>query len=130
MRLRTSRKMNVRVSLFSMTDIIFLLLIFFMLTVSSVTPQALPIDLPTSNSASNLLPQVSVTITAQLDYYVEQQKVTREQLKGVLQQKLDHVQRLVLLQVDQSVPVAHVIYVTDLAASLQAKVVVATQPES
>ena len=112
-----------------MTDIVFLLLIFFMLTVSSVTPQALPVDLPTSNNADVLLPQVNVTITAALDYYVDQQKTTQERLEGLLQQKLDQEQRLVLLQVDKSVPVAHVIYVTDLAASLQAKVAVATQPD-
>ncbi len=129
MKLKLSHKVNVNFSMFSMTDVIFLLLIFFMLTISSVTPQALPIDLPISNNTENILPQVNVVITAELDYYVEQQKTSREQLKGLLQQKLDQVSRLILLQVDQSVSVGHVIYVTDLAASLQAKVVVATQPE-
>lgn len=112
-----------------MTDIVFLLLIFFMLTVASVTPQALPVDLPTSNNADALLPQVNVTITAALDYYVDQQKTSQKQLESLLKQKLNQDQRLVLLQVDKSVPVAHVIYVTDLAASLQAKVAVATQPD-
>lgn len=112
-----------------MTDIVFLLLIFFMLTVSSVTPQALPIDLPTSTNADILLPQVNVTITAALDYYVDQQKTTQEQLEGLLQQKLTTDQRFVLLQIDKSVPVAHMVYVTDIAASLQAKVAVATQPD-
>lgn len=129
MKLRTRHKIDTHFSMSSMTDIVFLLLIFFMLTVSSVTPQALPVDLPTSNNADILLPQVNVTITAALDYYVDQQKTTREQLAGLLQQKLEQDQRLVLLQVDKSVPIAHVIYVTDLAASLQAQVAVATQPD-
>ena len=129
MKLRTRHKIDTHFSMSSMTDIVFLLLIFFMLTVSSVTPQALPVDLPTSNNADILLPQVNVTITAALDYYVDQQKTTREQLAGLLQQKLDQDQRLVLLQVDKSVPIAHVIYVTDLAALLQAQVAVATQPD-
>ena len=129
MKLRTRHKIDTHFSMSSMTDIVFLLLIFFMLTVSSVTPQALPVDLPTSNNADILLPQVNVTITAALDYYVDQQKTTRAQLAGLLQQKLDQDQRLVLLQVDKSVPSAHVIYVTDLAALLQAQVAVATQPD-
>lgn len=129
MKLRTRHKIDTHFSMSSMTDIVFLLLIFFMLTVSSVTPQALPVDLPTSNNADILLPQVNVTITAALDYYVDQQKTTREQLAGLLQQKLEQDQRLVLLQVDKSVPIAHVIYVTDIAASLQAQVAVATQPD-
>ena len=129
MKLRTRHKIDPHFSLSSMTDIVFLLLIFFMLTVSSVTPQALPVDLPTSNNADILLPQVNVTITADLNYYVDQQKTTSEQLEGLLKQKLAKGQRFVLLQVDKSVPVAHMIYVTDIAASLQAKVAVATQPD-
>ena len=52
----------------------------------------------------------------------------REQLAGLLQHKLVADQRSVLLQVDESVPVAHMIYVTDIAASLHAKVAVATSP--
>ena len=129
MKLRNRHKVDTHFSMSSMTDIVFLLLIFFMLTVASVTPQALPVDLPTSNNADALLPQVNVTITAALDYYVDQQKTSQKQLESLLQQKLNQDQRLVLLQVDKSVPVAHVIYVTDLAASLQAKVAVATQPD-
>lgn len=112
-----------------MTDIVFLLLIFFMLTIASVTPQALLIDLPQSNNADILLPQVDVMITADLIYYVDQQQTTREQLEGLLQQKLNTAQRVVLLHIDKSVPVAHMIYVTDIAASLHAKVAVATQSD-
>ena len=128
MKLNTKHKIDTQFSMSSMTDIVFLLLIFFMLTVSSATPQALPIDidLPLSSNADILSPQVNVMITADLAYYVDHQKTTREQLEGVLQQKLSTTQRLVLLQVDKSVPVAHMIYVTDIAASLHAKVAVAT----
>lgn len=112
-----------------MTDIVFLLLIFFMLTVASVPPQALVIDLPHSNNADILLPQVNVVITADLTYYIDNQKTTREQLEGLLQQKLSTAQCVVLLHIDKSVPVAHMIYVTDIAASLHAKVAVATQSD-
>jgi biopolymer transport protein ExbD len=130
MKLNTKHKIDTQFSMSSMTDIVFLLLIFFMLTVSSVAPQALPIeiDLPLSSNADTLLPQVNVMITADLTYYVDDQKTTRERLEGLLQQKLSTAQRLVLLQVDKSVPIAHMIYVTDIAASLHAKVAVATQP--
>jgi len=128
-KLNTKHKIDTQFSMASMTDIVFLLLIFFMLTVSSVTPQALLIDLPLSNNADILLPQVNVMITADLTYYVDHQKTTREQLEGLLQQKLNTAQRFVLLQVDRSVPIAHMIYVADIAASLHAKVAVATQPD-
>jgi biopolymer transport protein ExbD len=129
MKLNTNHKIDTQFSMSSMTDIVFLLLIFFMLTVASVPPQALVIDLPHSNNADTLLPQVNVMITADLTYYIDHQKTTREQLEGLLQQKLSTTQRVVLLHIDKSVPVAHMIYVTDIAASLHAKVAVATQSD-
>lgn len=128
MKLTNKHKIDNQFSMSSMTDIVFLLLIFFMLTVSSVTNQGLPVDLPQSNNAEVQIPQVNVTITADLNYYINQQKIKKEQLEEHLKQKLDKTQPLVLLQIDKSVPVAHMIYVTDIAAALKAKVSVATQP--
>ncbi len=129
MKLNTKHQIDPQFSMSSMTDIVFLLLIFLMLTVTSVAPQALLIDLPMSSNATDISsPQVNVMITADLTYYVDYQRTTREQLAGLLQHKLVADQRSVLLQVDESVPVAHMIYVTDIAASLHAKVAVATSP--
>ncbi len=128
MKLTNKHKIDNQFSMSSMTDIVFLLLIFFMLTVSSVTNQGLPVDLPQSNNAEVQTPQVNVTITADLNYYINQQKIKKEKLKERLKQKLDKTQPLVLLQIDKSVSVAHMIYVTDIAAALNAKVSVATQP--
>ncbi|MEL6152491.1 MAG: biopolymer transporter ExbD [Bacteroidota bacterium] len=128
MKLRTKHKLNTHFSTSSMTDVVFLLLIFFMLSAAAVTPQALTIDLPTSNHAEETQSQVNVTITAALDYYVDQQKTAREQLGAVLRGKLAPGQsNAVLLQIDQTVSVAHMVYVTDLATALQAKVAVATK---
>ncbi|MEL6606830.1 MAG: biopolymer transporter ExbD [Bacteroidota bacterium] len=129
MKLTNKYKIDNQFSMSSMTDIVFLLLIFFMLTVSSVTNQGLPVDLPQSNNADTLTPQVNITITAALNYYINQQKIKKEQLEERLKQKIDKIQPLVLLQIDKSVPVAHMIYVTDIAAALHAKVSVATQPD-
>ena len=129
MKLRTKHKIDTQFSMSSMTDIVFLLLIFFMLTVASVTPQSLLVDLPLSSNTDVVLPQVNIIITADLQYYVDDQKTTREQMEDVLQQKLNTDRCFVLLQVDKSVPVEHMIYVTDIATSLHAKVAVATQPD-
>ncbi|XWN35138.1 MAG: biopolymer transporter ExbD [Roseivirga sp.] len=129
MKLSNQHRIDPQFSMSSMTDVVFLLLIFFLLTVASVTPQALPIDLPVSSNTDTLLPQVNVMITADLCYYVDNQPTDRAQLESVLQQKLNIDQRFVLLQVDKSVPIAQVVYVTDIAASLHAKVAVATQSE-
>lgn len=129
MKLSNKQQIDTHFSLSSMTDIVFLLLIFFMLTIASVNTQALPIELPISNNADVVSPQVNITITADLTYYVDNQKITRAQVATLLQQKLRTEQSAVLLQMDKSVPVEHMIYVTDLAASLHAKIAVATKPE-
>lgn len=130
MKLRTKNQLNTQFSTSSMTDMVFILLIFFMLTAAAVTPQALSIDLPVSNHAAETQSQVNVTITAALDYYVDQQRIAREELGAVLREKLVvGQQNAVLLQIDQTVSVAHMVYVTDLATALQATVAVATRSE-
>ena len=131
MKLRTRNQINPNFSLSSMTDIVFLLLIFFMLTVSPMAPQALSVDLPTSNHAEASPAQVNVTITTALEYYVDGAATPQEEVPALLRQKLSNNDTsLVLLQIDQKVPVAHMIYVTDLAAALNAKVAVATKPDA
>lgn len=112
-----------------MTDIVFLLLIFFMLTVSFVTPTGLTVDLPTSHTTSTVAPQVYVTITATLDYYIDNQKTTLSQLAGILSERLSSQGSILLLQVDKSVPIEYMIKVVDIASSLHAHVSVATRPD-
>ena len=70
MNLRSTNKINSTFSMSSMTDIIFLLLIFFMLTASFVTPSGLPVNLPSSKSSTISIQKVSVTITKDLKYFV------------------------------------------------------------
>jgi biopolymer transport protein ExbD len=120
----------------SLTDIISLLLLFFMLTVSfgsaSLSVEAtkgLTIDLPTSHSADIVVPQIQVTITAQLDYYVDNEPIQLENLKNVLQEKISQTSHLILLQIDRTVPIQHMIQVVDIANALNAQVSVATKQE-
>jgi len=129
MKLSPQHHINPQFSLSSMTDVVFLLLIFFMLTMSSVTPQALLIDLPVSSHSNAPLAQVSVMITADLRYYVDHEPIEHTQLESLLQQKLSQDQRVVLLHIDKSVPVAYVVEITDIAASLDTKVAIVTQPD-
>lgn len=129
MKLKNNHKISTQFSLSSMTDIVFLLLIFFMLSASFVAPTALPIDLPASHTTHTTTPQVYVSITAELNYYVGNQLTTISELNHILQEKLPKKDGIVLLQVDKSVPVEYVIQVIDIASSLQAEVSIATRPE-
>ena len=84
MNLKSNNKINPLCSMSSMTDIIFLLLIFFMLTASFVTPSGLPVNLPSSKSSTIVIQKVSVTITKDLKYFVNDQETSFENLEFIL----------------------------------------------
>ncbi|CAD5278068.1 MULTISPECIES: biopolymer transporter ExbD [unclassified Imperialibacter] len=128
MDLRPKNKVDASFSMSSMTDIVFLLLIFFMLTATFVTPSGLPVNLPSSKSSTIVLQKVSVTISSDLRYYVNDKLVNRNNLEMVLRNELAGKEGVVVLHVDKSVPTEHLVYVAGIATALEAKVSIATKP--
>jgi biopolymer transport protein ExbD len=129
MNLGSKNKIDAGFSMASMTDLIFLLLIFFMLTSSFVTPSGLPVNLPTSKASTIEVQKVSVTVTKDLKYFVNDKPVTKGTLEGELKSRLSGAGGSVILHIDKSVPSEHLVYVAGLATSLEAKVVIATKPK-
>lgn len=116
-------------SMSSMTDIIFLLLLFFILTSGSVIPLSLPIDPPSSKSSTKILPKIHVGITKDLRCAVGETEVNCDQLEPEIRRALSrHEESVVILHADKSVPVERVIEVVDIANRLGAKISVAIQP--
>ena len=113
----------------SIADIIFLLLIFFMLTSSFVTPSGLPVNLPTSKTSSIQMQKVNVTITPDMKYYINEKETSSENLETTLRGLLLGEEGAVILNVDKTVPVEYLVRVAGIATSLNAKVSIATKPE-
>jgi biopolymer transport protein ExbD len=111
-----------------MTDMVFLLLIFFMLSSTYVTPSGLPVNLPSSVSSNIILQKVSVTITSDLKYFVNDQRTTLRRLPDDLKAAMRGREGVVVLHIDQSVPTEHLVNVASIATSLKAKVSIATKP--
>jgi Biopolymer transport protein len=128
MRLNSKNKVDAGFSMASMTDLIFLLLVFFMLTSSFVTPSGLPVNLPSAKKSVIEMQKLSVTVTKDLQYYVNDKKISKANLEGELKSRLTAPGGSVVIHIDQSVPTEHLVYVAGIAASLEAKVVVATKP--
>ena len=128
MNLKSKHKVEAAFSMSSMTDVIFLLLIFFMLTASFITPSGLPVNLPSSRSSEIVIQKVSVTITDDLKYYVDQKQVTLGQLEGVLRNSFAGKEGVVVLHCDKSVPVDNLVQVASIATALEARVSIATKP--
>ena len=128
MDLRSKNKVDVNFSMSSMADIIFLLLIFFMLTSSFITPSGLPVNLPSSKSSQIVLQKVSVTISKDLRYFVNDKPVRVNQLEMAIKSQLGGKEGIVVLHVDKTVPVEHLVKVAGIATALEAKVSIATKP--
>jgi biopolymer transport protein ExbD len=130
MALGSKHKVDPSFSMSSMTDIIFLLLIFFMLTSSFITPSGLNVNLPSSKRSEIVMQKVSVTITKDLQFLVNNQSVNRDELEAVLRQELNagEGEGVVVLHVDKSVPTEYFVEAAGIATSLNAKVSIATKP--
>ena len=128
MGLQQKNKVDASFSMSSMTDIIFLLLIFFMLTSSFITPSGLSVNLPSSETSDIVMQEVTVSVTKDLQFSVNDQLVTREQLKAVLTPLLEGKKGQVVLHLDKEVTVEYLVEIGGIAAGLGANVSIATKP--
>lgn len=113
----------------SMTDIVFLLLVFFMVTSTMISPNALKLLLPRSNSQTSAKAITTVSITAALEFYVEQTPVPIESMEQFLQQKLAGKEEpTISLHADKSVPMEEVVKVMNIAKDNHYKLILATAP--
>lgn len=127
--MKSKHQVNAMFSMSSMTDIIFLLLIFFMLTSSFITPSGLPVNLPSSKGSTIEMTKITVTVTKELRCYLNDDEVGFEGLESALARQLNGEEGLVTLHIDKEVPSEYLVKVAGISASLRAKVSIATNPE-
>ncbi len=129
MAISNRNKISVNFSSVGMTDVVFNLLIFFMLTSTLVHPTALKLLLPKGSAQTSAKPQTTVSITADQRYYVEQQPVTLAELEALLKQKLGNKpDTYISLHADKTVPFESVVQVLNIAQANNYKLIIATTP--
>ncbi|HPC98345.1 MAG TPA: biopolymer transporter ExbD [Bacteroidales bacterium] len=130
MALSARNKINIGFSSVGMTDVIFNLLIFFMLTSTLVHPTALKLNLPKGAVQVSAKPQTTVSITRDLKLYVENNQVSFDELESVLKQKLGaKPETYISLHTDESVPIGTVAQVLNIAQKNNYKLILATTPK-
>ncbi len=126
--LKSQNKINPNFSMSSMTDIVFLLLIFFMLTSTLVTTNALDIVLPSSSAQPLKKQTISISITEDLRYFINNESVERIFLESKLQENIKSDESTIILRAAQNIALQYVVEVMDLAYRNNYKIVLATQP--
>jgi biopolymer transport protein ExbD len=129
MALRTGHKVSMQFSMASMTDIVFLLLIFFMITSTLIAPNALKLLLPQSKAQTAAKPITTISITKNHEYYLETTPVSITELEARLRVKLKgEIEPTISLHVDRSVPMEDVVKVMNIARDNRYKLILATTP--
>jgi biopolymer transport protein ExbD len=129
MAIRSRNKVSAEFNMSSMTDIVFLLLIFFLITSTMIHPNALELSLPKSSNQASDKPSTSVSITKDLQFAVERDFVSFEQVEPLLRQKLAGIEAAsVALHVDKSVPMEEVVKVMNIAKDNKWRLILATKP--
>ena len=130
MKLRGRNKVSAEFSMSSMTDIVFLLLIFFMLTSPAITPEALDLILPKAKGKTTNVQNISVSITKDLQVYINDERVSSSSLEQKLKEKLAGVEDpTIILRAEEGVPIEKAVTVMDIANRNRYKIVLAVKPE-
>ena len=129
MGLRSRNKVSANFNMSSMTDIVFLLLIFFMLTSTLVSPNALKLLLPSSKAKTLEKKTISISITKDIDFYINENKVTAASIEQELKLLIKNEKEpAIILHTDKTVAIEHVVKVMDIAYRNKYKIVLATTP--
>lgn len=134
---RRRAKIELNSSISSMTDLVFLLLIFFLITSTLVNPNALKLLLPKSTNQVNTKPEVSISIKHYLEsntfsYHIngDLTPVPFNQIEPLIQKTLEGSDDpTVSLHVDRTVPMEQVVNVMNIAKRNNYRIILATAPE-
>ena len=129
MALRSRNKVTPNFNMSSMTDIVFLLLIFFMLTSTLVSPNALKLLLPSSKAKTLEKQTISISITKDIQFYINENPVLENTIEQELKLIINNEQEpAIILHTDKSVAIEHIVKVMDIAYRNKYKFVLATTP--
>lgn len=116
----------------ALNDIMFFLMLFFLLASAVSNPQVVKLLLPKSSAGEQSVAKktMTISITADLQYHVDKQVMSLEQLEPVIQAQMGGGEDLtIMLYADSSVPIQNVISVMDVANKNRVKLVLATEPK-
>lgn len=129
MPIKSRNEVDVSFNMSSMTDIVFLLLIFFIIASTLISPNGIKILLPKGKGRTEQKKQVSVRIDKNLNYFVDSKKVQKDNLEATLVTKLGAKSNPgFVLKAEESTDIKYVVEIMEIAAKNKYQVVLAQDP--
>lgn len=132
MAIQSRNKRSINFAMSGMTDIVFLLLIFFMLTTTLIVPASKFVELPESNNQTQASPVLVLSIANDKTVYVEDQSYSMSELEPVLRRMLEPYgdTPTIRLNADRSLVMEEVFAVLNIAKRNRYRVILGTKPVS
>jgi biopolymer transport protein ExbD len=129
MNLRKRNQIRAEVSTSSMNDIMFFLLLFFLITSTLVSPNVIKLLLPNAHSGKSVSKQtITVSVSEKLEYLINSKVVTLNTMEAELKQAIaSNNEPTVIVKMDRTVPVQNLVDLLDIGNRLKIKMVLATQ---
>jgi biopolymer transport protein ExbD len=132
MNIKRKRHFKPEVSTSSLNDIMFFLLLFFLIVSSLANPNVIKLLLPNSKSAQNLnKQQISISITKDKKYFIDNRQIAFNDLEPLLKSRISSLREpTVILRLENSLTVQDLVDVLEIGTRLQVKMVMATNKKS
>ncbi|MDD7913401.1 ExbD/TolR family protein [Polaribacter ponticola] len=128
MNLRGRNKVDPTFNMSSMTDIVFLLLIFFMLTSTLVTVSAIDVLLPKAGGKTENSKSVAISITNKSVFYIDKKKISSSRLESEILKSVGvDKKKTIVIRGDKDVPYKNVMKVIDIANKNKLKMILAVK---
>lgn len=129
MNLRKRKKITAEVATASMNDIMFFLMLFFLIMSTLLNPNVVKLTLPNSKHNQTLRQkEVTISVTKELQYYINNAPVSFEMLEPLLLSELNKSKDLtVILRCDSGITVQNLVNVLEIGNKLKVKMVLATK---
>lgn len=132
MNIRRKRHFKPEVSTSSLNDIMFFLLLFFLIVSSLANPNVIKLLLPNSKSAQNIdKQQISISVTKDKRYFIDNRQISFTELEPLLKARITALQGpTVILRLENSLSVQDLVDVLEIGTRLQVKMVMATNKKN
>ena len=132
MKIKRNRHFKPEVSTSSLNDIMFFLLLFFLIVSTLSNPNVIKLLLPSSKAAQTLSKQqITVSVTKDKNYFIDNQPISFDQIESILKERIGKVlEPTVILRFENTLSIQDLVDVLEIGTRLKVKMVIATNKKA